>query len=410
MVEFYAKGLSSDDYDILNQKTLYSDTYIVFAPYTRKASIEIGKDSGWCTTMGYSSKKDFWEEYTNKGNHFLYIIDKLNLTEDKSDKKGTSTKVDRTKQETPDCWAVYTENAIKTTYVDKGDNSSKTPNASFVKQIGLTTPEIMSMFSDHNSASDSVIVYPPKSEDDVVAALNTLKIYNNYTIHDDLSVSVSDDVYISSNSVSNMIYVKFNTVSGDFSCSDSPITTLQNVPRIVGGNFVVSGCSIKSLEHSPEVVHGDYYCNNTLVTSLTGISKTINGVFSCENSNLKEIGVIPRTLNCDLYLSDNKLTSLNGLSDHLTCVIDISKNKLSSLVGNEVTHCESFIFDNNEITSLKGSPRVVSNAFSCSDNKLTSLEDGPTSVGKFYGRNNTSRFTEDDVLSAMTVTKRTIDL
>ena len=66
----------------------------------------------------------------------------------------------------------------------------------------------------------------------------------------------------------------FETVSGDFFCYHTNITSLQNAPQYVGGYFTCSHTAITTLDGAPLSVGGSFYCHGTKIKSLKGIHKT----------------------------------------------------------------------------------------------------------------------------------------
>lgn len=69
--------------------------------------------------------------------------------------------------------------------------------------------------------------------------------------------------------------VKFGTVTGDFSCREMPLSSLQNAPHFVGREFDCNSCKLTTLNYSPKTVGGGYYCYGNLLTSFEGVSETI---------------------------------------------------------------------------------------------------------------------------------------
>ncbi len=98
----------------------------------------------------------------------------------------------------------------------------------------------------------------------------------NYTINDDLSIDVDDDVDLDFDPFRdynklNYIPIKFNKVSGYFSCFDNNLTSLKNCPTYVGKNFSCDENNLTSLEHSPEFVGGSFDCYFNPLKSLDGL-------------------------------------------------------------------------------------------------------------------------------------------
>ena len=138
---------------------------------------------------------------------------------------------------------------------------------------------------------------------------NFCEKYNitNYTINDDLSIDVYDDVYIDfdpfigSNKL-NYIPIKFNKVSGYFSCSDNNLKSLKNSPIYVGRSFYCDNNMLTSLEYSPDYVGGDFICNYNRFTSLKYLSKNIGNEIQCYSNPLESLDGLTTSYNklfCD---------------------------------------------------------------------------------------------------------------
>jgi hypothetical protein len=142
-------------------------------------------------------------------------------------------------------------------------------------------------------------------------------------------VNVKGDVNIFyNNEVLKMIPVKFGTVTGDFSCVDLQLTSLENSPVNVGGSFYCSKNKLTSLVDGPKKV-GDFFdCNENLLTSLEGSPKEVYGVFNCNN------------------------------------------NKLFSLQGGPLKVISYFSCQKNELITLDGSPEKVGGTFYCDTNPI----------------------------------------
>ena len=165
---------------------------------------------------------------------------------------------------------------------------------------------------------------------------------SNYTINDDYSIDVLGNVSISDKKLTK-IPLKFNKVSGYFTCDTNQLTTLLGSPKSVGKSFGCYSNELTTLEGSPESVGGIFDCAHNKLTTLEG--------------GPKEVG---RNFNC----SDNKLTTLEGSPEYVGGYFNCAGNKL---------------------TTLLGSPKKVGGDFECRDNQLTTLEGAPESVGgDFY--------------------------
>ncbi len=155
------------------------------------------------------------------------------------------------------------------------------------------------------------------------------------------------------------LIVKFNTIYGNFDCSDLGLTTLEGTPKVVKGTFDCSKNKLESLQGSPQEV--DVFIadgNSKLGTNgLKGGPKKINGI-TAPNSNQKVY--IYSVSNCGLTtLKDN------GITDFGPGGFNCSNNKLQDLDGIDVIKNKGvtqFNCSNNLITSIENAPKTVSDA------------------------------------------------
>jgi hypothetical protein len=80
--------------------------------------------------------------------------------------------------------------------------------------------------------------------------------------------------------------ISFGTVSGNFRCDFSDLTSLVGAPRNVRGHFICSNGELTSLEGAPKHVDGDFICKHNKLTSLVGAPKHVGGTFDCEYNPL----------------------------------------------------------------------------------------------------------------------------
>jgi hypothetical protein len=110
----------------------------------------------------------------------------------------------------------------------------------------------------------------------------------NYTINDDGSIDVDENVYLSNRGLTELP-LKFRKVSGEFYCSYNKLTSLSGSPLSVGGNFSCRNNKLTSLEGSPREVGGYFSCDNNQLTSLEGISKYISGGIYFKNNQIRDV-------------------------------------------------------------------------------------------------------------------------
>jgi hypothetical protein len=120
------------------------------------------------------------------------------------------------------------------------------------------------------------------------------KQYNilNYTINSDGSIDVDGDVWIASWSRNkneiNKLPLKFNKVTGNFSCTWNKLTSLDGAPNYVDGHFSCNHNQLTSLEGCPKEVGGYFDCNNNQLTSLDGCPNYVGGNFHCFGNPLPQ--------------------------------------------------------------------------------------------------------------------------
>jgi hypothetical protein len=115
------------------------------------------------------------------------------------------------------------------------------------------------------------------------------KTYNitNYTINDDGSIDVNDNVDLSKKRLSKLP-LKFRNVTGFFDCYNNQLTSLEGAPTTVGSNFYCDNNQLTSLEGAPTTVGGNFYCSNNQLTSLEGAPRTVGGSFDCNNNPISK--------------------------------------------------------------------------------------------------------------------------
>jgi len=112
--------------------------------------------------------------------------------------------------------------------------------------------------------------------------------------NEDYSIDV--DCHISFHSMEDLteLPIRFNIVSGDFSCSRSGLTSLEGSPKYVEGSFWCHDMlQLKSLKGSPEYVKVSYDCDSNDLTSLEGCPKYVGYNFRCCDNNLQSLKGAP---------------------------------------------------------------------------------------------------------------------
>jgi hypothetical protein len=220
----------------------------------------------------------------------------------------------------------------------------------------------------------------PTTREEVIEACERYEI-KNYTINDDLSIDVNDDVYLYRQNL-EYLPLKFNYVDGNFNCSDNKLKTLEGCPRTVGSYFSCSVNQLKTLEGCPQTINGDFDCSENELVSLESCPQTVDGYFSCSFNELETLEGCPQTVDGVFACSFNELETLEGCPQTVDGNFDCGNNKLVSLKGCPQTVGGNFDCSVNYLVSLEGSPQTVSGGFNCKFNKLTDLEHFPEVNGR----------------------------
>lgn len=172
----------------------------------------------------------------------------------------------------------------------------------------------------------------PNTKEEVEALLIKYGI-KNHTINEDLTVDVDGNVDLGGIKITG-IPVKFGKVSGDFTCYNN---------------------HLKSLDGSPKHVGGDFDCSYNMLPFLDGSPKEVGGDFNCYKNQLKSLRGAPREVGRNFNCNHNRLTSLQGSPREVVGHFDCSDNLLATLVGCPREVGEDFYcYNNPQLKSLNG--------------------------------------------------------
>ena len=172
----------------------------------------------------------------------------------------------------------------------------------------------------------------PTSREEVEDLCKKYKI-ESYTINEDLSIDVNEDVKLQTSNLTSLP-IKFRFVSGTFNCSNNQLISLEGAPLEVGGSFSCSGNQLTSLKGAPREVGGNFYCSDNELTSLKGAPREVGGNFYCSDNELTSLEGSPREVGADFYCTSNQLTSLEGAPREVGGDFECQKNPdLKSLDG-----------------------------------------------------------------------------
>ena len=337
------------DYLVLDEGIYNGEPWVAYQPFTWEASRMIAshyvepykneegevEDANWCTA--YQKDRDYWDSH-NEQEAFIYLCGETIPT------KKVAISISEEEEDASGSRFLYSTDSLNYNIWD---------------------------FNDDNDIIEAWELYDiiPNLEDLIKKAyknwdntVNTIDLkYNPETGRYDYDGSLSArklKKYIKPNK--GGFTINFGKVTGDFSCFDLGLISLEGAPQEVGGNFDCSYNQLTSLEGAPKKVGGDFRCYYNHLISLEGAPQIIGGGFSCSNNKLTSLEGAPQTVGRDFSCFSNQLTSLEGAPQIVR---------------------GSFLCYRDKLTSLKGAPQEVGENFNCAYNHLTSLEGAPQKVG-----------------------------
>ena len=120
----------------------------------------------------------------------------------------------------------------------------------------------------------------------------------HYSINSDGSIDVNGGVTFFNKGLTELP-LRFNRVSGYFSCMLNNLTTLDGSPNEVYGNFDCSGNSLVNLDGGPSMVDGNYDCGSNHLTTLIGAPSSVSGDFRCSSNRLTSLEGAPKFIGDD---------------------------------------------------------------------------------------------------------------
>ena len=131
----------------------------------------------------------------------------------------------------------------------------------------------------------------------------------DYTINSDGTIDYDGDLNLGSNDLTKLP-LKFNKVSGYFSCGKNKLTSLEGCPKEVGGNFDCSNNKLTSLEGGPKEVGGSFDCGDNKLTDLKGCPKEIGGSLICYSNKITSLEFYPEKISGVFKFYHNPIDSL----------------------------------------------------------------------------------------------------
>lgn len=178
------------------------------------------------------------------------------------------------------------------------------------------------------------------------------KNVQNYTISEDLHITVHDSVNLEGKIDGNRLPVRFDVVDGYFNISHNDLITLEGCPKKVIRDFDCSYNKITTLFGAPKSV-GDFNCsNNELKKDLSHGPKEVEGYYSCSNNRLTSIQGSPRSIHGFFNCANNSIQSLQGGPKYIDEYFNCSQNRLETLSGGPITVGQDYICHWNQLKNL----------------------------------------------------------
>lgn len=214
--------------------------------------------------------------------------------------------------------------------------------------------------------------------DETKSWLDRQKI-QNYTINQDLTVNVHDDVGII---IDEYIPVQFRQVTGnfiilqsqhikslkgvplescrDFGCRNQYISRVDYLPQKILGNVDLRFNSIYEIPAFAHcVIEGSIDLSENNISSLKGIQKKVKTDFNVGGNALSTLLGGPEEVAGTYFCSNCALPNLEGVAQSMKG-LNASNNRVNTLNHLKNVHItESLILHNNHLTRLEGLPLMI---------------------------------------------------
>jgi len=204
----------------------------------------------------------------------------------------------------------------------------------------------------------------PTTREEVIEVCKKYDI-ENYTINDDLSIDVDHNVILNFKRL-EYLPLKFNYVSGGFSCHHNKLKTLKGSPQTVGGFFECSFNYLESLEGCPQTVGGYFMCYDNELRTLEGSPQKIDGDFNCGDNYLTDLEHFPE-VSGGIYINTNPVNLLvytfikNADSFMIEDFIDyeIIRNRDTVMLDRLQTFIEGFDLEIPDLEKIKEHYKII---------------------------------------------------
>jgi hypothetical protein len=173
----------------------------------------------------------------------------------------------------------------------------------------------------------------------------------NYTINPDGSIDVNGDVNLRNVGLTKLP-LKFNRISGSFTCSSNNLISLDGCPKEVGGGFYCNNNYLTRLDGCPKEVGNSFDCGDNNLTTLEGCPKEVGGNFKCiGNKSLTTLEGGPEYVGSSFMAIGCSLTTLKGVAKRIKKSLHLRDNNIFRFIDFP-QECDNIVLDGNPIQEL----------------------------------------------------------
>lgn len=127
--------------------------------------------------------------------------------------------------------------------------------------------------------------------------------------------------------------VQFGQVSGNFSCTECGLESLQGAPHTVGLSFGCSKNRLMSLEGAPKWVGGGFFCANNQLTNLVGAPDHVGGSMQVNSNPLISLEGMPSELTGGIWLEYGRYLPLLRLLSTTGFVMSFAPDQVKEILN-----------------------------------------------------------------------------
>lgn len=121
----------------------------------------------------------------------------------------------------------------------------------------------------------------------------------NYCINNDGTIDVKGNVEFGCGTLNDLgrFPLRFNKVTGMFTCIRNDLTTLEGAPSYVGKSFSCYCNNLSNLKGGPKYVGARFDCAANPLTTLAYLPEVVKGWVICFNTSTTQPNMLPKIYN-----------------------------------------------------------------------------------------------------------------